>query len=428
MMENRDPLNPEMWKNMKIIIEEKKNLRRSAMFEFRFFRKKRRGTGSARTGVGAGLPALILALVLACAGAWAGEPDATAANEPAVLEKITVTANKMEEDLTQVPQSITVIDEVMLEEKGIKNVHDLIREIPNMTSASSPIANGVGFRGLNPSIFTNNNPVLIYIDGVAHIGTQGFDASLANAERVEVLRGPQGTIYGKDAIGAVINIVTKKPGNDWRGKIGAEYGSFDFVRGVFNANGAVVDDTLYVGINGQYRQDDGWIENENPGRDGDFNKADDRRVNLNLTATPADRFAARLSLTNEYTREYGVDGFGLPAGESIDDYSRDDAEHVDFDVPTKWVTENNAQSLGLTYDFGPVALDSATTRKLLEFDATMDSDFGNNPLFDGLTQFWSHEDENWTQELRFSSANTDGFRWVAGVYYEQESRDQPRLG
>jgi iron complex outermembrane recepter protein len=366
----------------------------------------------------------LLSLSVLCPEAGAEE------TEPAdyKLETLVVTANKMEEDPTNIPQSITVVDEVMIEEKGIKTVPDLIREIPNMTAAASPITTGVRFRGLNPSIFTYNNPVVIYIDGVAHIGIQGFDASLANVERVEVLRGPQGTIYGKDAIGAVINIVTKKPENELRGNIGVEYGSNNLMRGVFNARGALVNDKLYLGINGQYRQDDGWIENENPDGDGDFNKADDRRTNLNMTATPTDRFIVRISLTNEYIREYGVDGLGLPGGADIDDYSRNDAEHVDFDVPTKQVTENNAQSLALTYDFGPVSLNSVTTHKILEFDAGYDSDFGDNPLYDGLTQFWNHEDENWTQEVRLSSTNKDGFRWVAGLYYETENYDQPRLG
>jgi iron complex outermembrane receptor protein len=68
--------------------------------------------------------------------------------------------------------------------------------------------NSVNFRGLNAAMFTGGNPVVIYIDGVPCIDRFTFDASLADAERVEVLRGPQGTIYGKDAIGAVIKVVT----------------------------------------------------------------------------------------------------------------------------------------------------------------------------------------------------------------------------
>lgn len=144
----------------------------------------------------------------------------------------------------------------------------------------------VNFRGLNMSVFTNNNPVVIIIDGVTQSGGAGFDASMANVERIEVLRGPQGALYGKYAIGAVINIVTKMPENAWQGKIGAEYGSENNLRGTFNVNGAVLPDTLYLGINGQYQQDDGWIDNDYPGTDEEFNGGTDRRFNANLTFTP----------------------------------------------------------------------------------------------------------------------------------------------
>ena len=89
-------------------------------------------------------------------------------NEKTVkMEIITVTANKMEENVQDVPQSITVIDEFMLEEKGIKNVADVINEIPNMVH-STLHGSAVNFRGLNTSVFTNNNPVVIYIDGVPY--------------------------------------------------------------------------------------------------------------------------------------------------------------------------------------------------------------------------------------------------------------------
>lgn len=398
------------------------------MFEFPFSQPGQEAHPGGRPGLGARLLPLVLAAVLAYSGAWAEEASANADKSPVAMEKITVTANKMEEDLIKVPQSITVIDEVMLEEKGIKSVPDLIREIPNMSVSSTAHGNAVNFRGLNPSMFTNNNPVVIYIDGIAHSGREGFDASLANVERVEVLRGPQGTLYGKDAIGAVINIVTKRPDNDWHGKIGAEYGNENHMRGLFNANGALIDDKLFLGLNGQYSQDDGWITNDNPGRDDDFNKMNDRRINLNLTATPTEQFTARLSITNEYTREYGVDGYAIQGTPQLSDFSRDDAEHVNMDAPTRQVTENNSQSLSLSYDFGPVTLDSVSTHKLLNFKATYDADFGNDPLFAGLVQFDDTQVENWSQELRLSSTNDEGLRWVAGVYVETENREQGPYG
>lgn len=367
-------------------------------------------------------------IFLALAGtAWAA--DGGRKEDAVRLGDITVTANKMEEDLQKVPQSVTVISEAELEEKGIRNVIDVIREIPNMSGVTTGHhGSPVSFRGLNPSMFTNNNPVVVYIDGVPQSGKESFDASLANAERVEVLRGPQGSIYGKDAIGAVINIVTKKPENKWAGKIGAEYGSYNHMRGVFNAGGALLQDKLFLGINGQYDKDDGWIKNDYPGKDDDFNKKSDRRLNANLAFTPTDRFTARVSVTNDYNRNYGVDGYGLPSGAKLSDFSRDDAEHVKFDAPLRVFTESNAQSLALRYAFDSMALDSVTTHKTVHVNGKYDADFGAVPIHAGLIQFNKSNVRNWTQELRLSSNNEEGFRWVAGLYFEREHRKHGPYG
>ncbi|WP_320043726.1 Plug domain-containing protein [uncultured Desulfobacter sp.] len=100
------------------------------------------------------------------------------------MESVIVTANKMDEDILDVPQSITVFDEVLLEEKGITDVPALIKQIPNMSVEEGDAGTMVSFRGLHYSIFSNNNPVVIYIDGVPVVSRYGYDASLANVERV----------------------------------------------------------------------------------------------------------------------------------------------------------------------------------------------------------------------------------------------------
>lgn len=240
---------------------------------------------------------------------------------------ITVTANKIEEDITDVPQSITVIDEFTLQEKGVRNVADVINEIPNMSiTPEGGHGSPVNFRGLNTSAFTNNNPVVIYIDGVPYSNRFGFDASMVNVERVEVLRGPQGSLYGKDAIGAVINIVTKKPVNTWQGKVGTEYGSYNALQGLFNVSGPLRENVLFAGINGWYRQDDGWIENVHPGMGKDANKENDRRLSGYLLYNPTERLSARLTLSDDYTKKYWQDGYGLPGGAGISEFSRKNAE------------------------------------------------------------------------------------------------------
>lgn len=340
---------------------------------------------------------------------------------------VTVSANKIEEDVTRVPQSITVLTQELLEEKGIRNIAEVINEIPNM-SVSPNHGSSVNFRGLNTSMFTNNNPVVIYVDGVPYSDRYGFDTSLANVERIEVLRGPQGTLYGKDAIGAVINVVTKQPANTWQGQVGSEYGSHNYVQGTLQAGGPLIEDRLYLGIDGQFRRSDGWITNHYPGMRDDFNEWKDARFGGNLLYTPTDRLKVRLTLRHDYEKEFGEDGYALPAGARIADFNRRDAKRVAFDVPTYARYRSDSQGLSVDYDLGALTLASSTTHRRLDIKGEYDADFGNNPLFAGLRQFNDTDVDTWTQEFRVSSNNTEGLRWVAGMYFDFEQRDQGPYG
>ena len=344
------------------------------------------------------------------------------------MENITVTANKIEENIQDVPQSISVIDEFVLDEKGITEIADVINEIPNMTVSTGTHGNAVSFKGLIPSMFTNNNPVVLYIDGVPTTDQYSFGASLANVERIEVLRGPQGTLYGKDAIGGVINIVTKKPTNAYSGKIGLEYGKFNFMQGLFNVNGPLKNDTLFFGLNGQYRQDDGWIDNIHEGMDSDADESKDQRVSGYLLYTPTDRFSARLTLSDDTVEESWTQGYSLPNGTHIDFADREDAETVDFDHPTDIERDNSSQSLHLSYNFDTMTLVSTTTHSQFDMDAIYDADYGNTPLYAGLNQFNYHEMDSYTQELRLSGKNQSGIRWVGGIYFDTEEREQGPYG
>lgn len=353
------------------------------------------------------------------AGPLCGE-EAKEENQVAELETVTVTANKMEEDVQDVPQSITVMDETVLEEKGITDIPDVIHNIPNMAISQGVHGNAVSFRGLIPSMFTNNNPVVVYIDGVPIINRYGFDASLANVERIEVLRGPQGTLYGKDAIGGVINVVTKAPDNEWQGMTGAEYGSYNYMQGIFNLNGALVDNKFFMGINGKYEKDDGWIENTNPGLDSSGNEWDNQQLSAYLLYTPTDRFTARFALSMDDRSDLWCNGYALPRGSDFSDFNRDDAEEVNYDMPAKVDMDSFSQSLFLSYAFDAMTLTSTTTHRYQDIEGVYDADFMAGTYYDGLGQYNNSESATYTQELRLSGNNTSGVRWVGGVYFDME--------
>lgn len=363
---------------------------------------------------------------LAPGTAWSMEGEE---RSTATMPDVTVIANKIEESIYDVPQSITVIDEVILEEKGITSIPQIIEDIPNMNvSSSNTFGTPVNFRGINPSMFTNNNPVVLYIDGVPASDRYNYSASFANVERVEVLRGPQGTLYGKDAIGGVINIVTKTPTDEWNGKVGAEYGSNNYMQGVFNANGPLVDHTFFLSLNGQFEKDDGWIDNIYPGMDSDANRTEAQRLSASVLYTPTEVFTVRLTLTLNSMAGSWLNGYALSGGADISDFNRDDAEEVSIDTDTETEQESFSQSLQLSYEFESMTLTSTTTHENSDQDGVYDPEYSDDSIYAGLIQFNSTEVENYTQELRLSSNNETGIRWVGGFYFEYEDREQGPYG
>ncbi len=339
------------------------------------------------------------------------------------LEAVTVTANKVEENIQNVPQSITVIDEEILQEKGIKTINDVVKEVPNMITSGSNNGVQTSFRGLNLSMFTNSNPVVIYVDGVPYYDRYDFDPSLSDVAQIEILRGPQGTLYGKDAIGAVINIITKTPSNEWHGNVGAEYGNNNYMQSTFNASGALIENKLYAGINGSFMSDDGWITNNYAGMPKDADKDKERKTSAFLLFQPTDRFSTKLIITDNYSKTHWMDGLNTADTTTpINSIKRDSAKNASFDMPTYEEIKVKSQSLNLNYDFDDMKLESTTTHKKSDIDSDYDGDYISGTINDGLRMFGYTDIEIFTQEIKLAGVIKD-IKWVTGVYADDEERD-----
>ncbi len=179
-----------------------------------------------------------------------------------LLEEIIVTATKREQSIYDVPIAMTAFTEDMIFKQGIVDLTDIGKYVPNMavtafgggqTSSINVFLRGIG---LQDHLITTDPGVGVYVDGV-YLGRQvGQNWSLANIERIEVLRGPQGTLYGRNSIGGAINIITRKPGDESGGRVTLNAGSRGRVGGDFYWNQPFTD-SFAASFTGGYTRRDG---------------------------------------------------------------------------------------------------------------------------------------------------------------------------
>jgi iron complex outermembrane receptor protein len=189
-----------------------------------------------------------------------------------------------------------------------------------------------------------------------------------------------------------------------------------------------LEDTLYLGVNGQYNQDNGWIENDLPGMDDHANREKNRNTSAYLMYRRGERLELRLTASDDDARKYWINGYGQTAGIKLGAFNRDDAEHVSFDVDHVEKIESRAQGLHLTYAFDAVTMTSTTTHRNLDLENDYDGDYADNAVWSGLSGFLYSETETWTQELRVASSKTEGLRWVAGFYLDSEEFEKGPYG
>ncbi|PIE73104.1 MAG: TonB-dependent receptor, partial [Deltaproteobacteria bacterium] len=158
------------------------------------------------------------------------------------LGTITVTAPKIEENLEDVPIAVSVFDDVSLEDKSIVDLKDISFFVPNfyLFSGADTGMNSSSMRGISANLTTASSTMDLYIDGVPITNNIGFESVLEHIERIEILQGPQGTLYGKNAQVGVINVISKKPANELEGKVVVEYGKDNKQQLVASVNTPVV--------------------------------------------------------------------------------------------------------------------------------------------------------------------------------------------
>ncbi len=372
-----------------------------------------------------------------------GQSDGVYAQEN-TLDEIIVTAEKRAADVQKVGISISAFTGELLDTFGTRDIVELSRFVPNLQIGSETSDLKVMLRGVgsdNLEAFSDPG-VALHIDGVYQARPSGGNYLFYDMERVEVLRGPQGTLYGRNATGGAMNFISNKPKNEFDAAIDVGAGEEDWqrVRGMINV--PILGETLMFRGAGTYEERDGFQDNLIAGGT-EGNDLDDTTLRAQLMWQPTDKasvlFAARyldkdgIGPVRKRTATPGADTVspdGIPANCPDCGFVPipSDVRTVYKDTRESFDLETDSLSITLDYDFGPVVLTAIGSDQSTDLDLLQDAD--QSPLPNGVpggttdTAKVTQDADQKTLEVRLTSAGEGPWEWLAGAYYLDEDSKQ----
>jgi iron complex outermembrane receptor protein len=356
------------------------------------------------------------------------------------LEEVVVTAQKVEQPLQNVPISVSSIDATQLSRRSMFNVIDIASQVPGVEfSTSDQGGSNAAFyiRGIgqNDFIATTDPGVGVYLDGVYISRTAGAAMDLLDISRIEILRGPQGTLFGKNAIGGAVNIVTDRPNFKSEGKayvrVG-ERGRFDLGASV---NVPLIDQKLAMRVSAMSKKRDGYSTSLFDGQKGNNEDAAAGRVTFLWLSS--DTFDAELSA--DLTRTRAEAAMATTIATNPDSFvisPQNDYALANGLQPydNRWLTSTPYQNysgfhpgdrediwgtrLTLNWNLDAVKIKSITAYRHLKVSTGLDFDGSPYAVGDQSVRDWQHQ---FSEELVFSGKSLGGlFDWVGGFYYMKE--------
>ncbi|MBZ9646692.1 TonB-dependent receptor [Sphingobium sp. 3R8] len=357
-----------------------------------------------------------IAAPLPCAAQAQQAPAADAGSSD-----IIVTARKRQETLLDVPVAVTAVSGDTLARRNINSVREAAALAPGLNISSDGAGRAfVSIRGVGVTLVQSVQPgVGLFVDGIYRPNTAYLNNPLLDVERIEVLRGPQGTLYGKNTLGGAINVITRQPGNAFEARGAASYAGPDnswLVSGSVSA--PIVQDKLAIRVGGSHREQDGFINNSNIG--GKANRFNTDSLSSTIRATPSEDLTIVVNGYYDW-----VKGANVP-------YAR-------VTGPTDYSRDNQFDTLGTTtYKYRGVnarietPIDAINTKLSLQaaYDARdtsapdTDGDFGPSDAttaVPAVRQSSTDRLRTKTLELRFDTKYSDKFSTLVGLFYSRET-------
>ena len=345
------------------------------------------------------------------------------------LEEIIVTAQKRSQNLQEVPLTIASFSAEAIKEYGVTNIQSLAAVTPGLVVSStqgspSPYIRGVGTRlatiGLGPSIS-------VYVDERYMGGGAGALLDLPDVERVEVLKGPQGTLYGRNSIGGALRIITKDPGDEWAGSATASLGDY----GLSKIDGVVsgpLTDTVRVQLSAASYQRDGYADNLSNEGNEEYDNQDYTSFRGKLHWDIADESTLKwtaLYYKTDHTagfRQNSLDAAPTNIGLALGGFTGTSGDNVAHNIAGNAKTEGQAHDLTLSIPLDSFDFMSISTYSDSDSSGPLETDGGSINVLGG--QLYGEAD-SFSQELRFTSNNDSRLQWlIATEYHTAEASAQ----
>lgn len=364
------------------------------------------------------------------------------------VQEITVTAQRREQRLQDVGVSVSALGAADLRKMGISDSKDIVKAIPGVlmdSTAGGGVNANLAVRGISQSDFSSiqESPNSMYIDEVYLASPNAAAFTLYDLSRVEVLRGPQGTLFGRASSGGLANFITTAPSKEWNGYAELGYSSFNDSYGEA-AVGGPLSDRIRFRLAGRVERSDGWFQNGLPGGSATFEK-NFNGIRGQIEADVSERLTARLSVSYDSNPTHSegmyrtvpaylvnghpqllpadVDAYGTGAGNDFAGYRNPYSQFNKADFNNVGFLSNSrfAPTLHLLYDLGEAKITSITNYTRFKFSYNEDCDGGptnycNFPFGQDLKQI--------SQELRINGKH-NALTYTGGFYFLNTTQNSP---
>lgn len=325
------------------------------------------------------------------------------------MEEVTVVGFK-QDDKKVAPVSVTSLDNRFLRYNDIRSIKEISGMLPNFfmpdygSRQGAPVfVRGVGSR-------TNAPSVGLYIDGVPHFERSAFDIDMADVSNVEVLRGPQGTLYGRNAIGGLINVYTHSPLDYQNTRFRVSYGSRNDTQ-LTASTYQRLSDNVGISVMGNYTYNDGFLTNVYRNENADM--AHTASFRTRLVWKPAVRWTTNLNLSYDYTRQNG-----FPYG--LHDSKTGKTADVNYNEESKYNRNLLTLGFGANYKGERFSFNSQTAYQYFNDRMVIDQDFTPKKVFFTDTRNKQHM---FTQEFTLKSEGERAYRWIVGLFAFHQKMD-----